>query len=433
MVNELLIIGVLFLGALLLLYAMGVPVGIAMGFTSVIVLASPYGPPFNLNTISNSLLFGLNSFALLAIPFYLILGRLMNRMGFTEDIFNFANSLVGWLRGGIGQVNILASMLFAGMSGTATADAAGLGRVEYAAMKKYGYDDDLAIGVTGGSSIIGPIIPPSVAVIIYAVLAEESIGALFLAGILPGILVGTALMVLLYIMVRRRGMERTEKFDPRLIGSTFKNAIPALVIPVLVVGGILGGLFTATEAGAVAVLYTLGVGVVWGDINLTGFYEEARDSAVETFSLTFIIGMASLYGLVALQLRIPILLIDAISGVTGDPTITILLLAGMLLIVGTFMEPLAAITLLVPVILPVLSAVGIDPIHFGMIMILTLMIGLLTPPFGVILFVLDKVTPVSLEDIMVYIVPFYIPILVVLVLIIFIPEIVTFIPDQLMG
>lgn len=433
MVNELAIIGLLFLGTLLVLYAMGVPVAVAMGMTSVVVLVSPYGPEFNPNTIANSLLFGLNSFALLAIPFYLLLGRLMNRLGFTEDIFEFANSLAGWLRGGIGQVNILASMLFAGMSGTATADAAGLGRVEYAAMKKYGYDDDLAIGVTGGSSIIGPIIPPSVAVIIYAVLAEESIGALFLAGILPGILVGVALMVLLYIMVRRRGMERTERFDPRLIGSTFVQAIPALVVPVLIIGGILGGLFTATEAGAVAVLYTLGVAAVWGDMDLGGLYQETRDSAIETFSLTFIIGMASLYGLVALQLKIPILLVDSISSVTQDPTITLLLLVVMLLVIGTFMEPLAAITLLVPVILPVLTVVGIDPIHFGMVMILTLMVGLLTPPFGVILFVLDKVTPVSLEDIMVYVLPFYLPIVLVLLLIIFFPELVTFIPNELMG
>jgi tripartite ATP-independent transporter DctM subunit len=390
MVNELAVIGLLFLGTLLLLYAMGVPVAIAMGMTSVIVLASPYGPPFNLNTISNSLLFGLNSFALLAIPFYLLLGRLMNRLGFTEDIFDFANSLVGWLRGGIGQVNIFASMLFAGMSGTATADAAGLGRVEYAAMKQYGYGDDLAIGVTGGSSIIGPIIPPSIAVIIYAVLAEESIGELFLAGILPGILVGISLMVLLYIMVRMRGMERTETFNPRLIVSTFKNAIPALVVPVLIIGGIVGGLFTATEAGAVAVLYILAIGAVYGEMDLGGLYQETRDSAIETFALTFIIGMASLYGLVALQLRIPFMMVDSISSVTQDPTITILLLVAMLLVVGTFMEPLAAITLLVPVILPLLNVVGIDPIHFGMVMILSLMIGLLTPPFGVILFVLDK-------------------------------------------
>jgi tripartite ATP-independent transporter DctM subunit len=433
MVNELAVIGLLFLGTLLLLYAMGVPVAIAMGMTSVIVLASPYGPPFNLNTISNSLLFGLNSFALLAIPFYLLLGRLMNRLGFTEDIFDFANSLVGWLRGGIGQVNIFASMLFAGMSGTATADAAGLGRVEYAAMKQYGYGDDLAIGVTGGSSIIGPIIPPSIAVIIYAVLAEESIGELFLAGILPGILVGISLMVLLYIMVRMRGMERTETFNPRLIVSTFKNAIPALVVPVLIIGGIVGGLFTATEAGAVAVLYILAIGAVYGEMDLGGLYQETRDSAIETFALTFIIGMASLYGLVALQLRIPFMMVDSISSVTQDPTITILLLVAMLLVVGTFMEPLAAITLLVPVILPLLNVVGIDPIHFGMVMILSLMIGLLTPPFGVILFVLDKVTPVRLEDIMVYVLPFYIPIVVVLMLIIFFPELVTFVPDQLMG
>lgn len=432
--SELAIIGVLFLGALLVLYGMGVPVAIAMGLTSVIVMISPYGPPFNLETIANPLLFGLNSFSLLAIPFYLLLGRLMNRMGLTQQLFDFANALVGSLRGGIAQVNIVASMLFSGMSGLATADASGLGRVEYTAMKNYGYDDDIAIGVTGASSIIGPIIPPSVPIIIYGVLAQESIGALFLGGILPGILMGVFLMIFVYIIVLLKGMEPTgEKFQVSEVTRTFTAAAPALVIPVLIIGGILLGYFTATEAGAVAVVYTMVIGAVIGDMNLTGLYQELRDSTIETFSLTFIIGIASLYGLVALQLQLPILMVETITSLTQDPTMIMLLLVILLLVVGTFMETIAAITILVPVLMPVLSAAGIDPIHFGIVMILTLMIGLLTPPFGIILFVLDKVTDVRLDRIMRYVIPYYIPPLTVLLLIIFFPDIVTYIPYSLMG
>jgi len=429
---DLAIIGVLFLGALLALYAMGVPVAVAMGLTSIIVMISPYGPAFSLETIANPLLFGLNSFSLLAIPFYLLLGRLMNRMGLTEQLFDFANALVGSLRGGIAQVNIVASMLFSGMSGLAVADASGLGRVEYAAMKQYGYDDDIAIGVTGASSIIGPIIPPSVPVIIYGVLAQQSIGALFLGGILPGILIGVLLMVFVYIIVLLKGMEATgESFSFGEVGRTFVAAFPALLIPFLIIGGILLGYFTATEAGAVAVVYTLIVGAVIGDMNLQQLYGELRDSTIETFSLTFIIGVASLYGLVALRLQLPVLLVEAFTAISDNPTVILLMLVVLLLLVGTFMETIAAITILVPVLMPVLNFAGIDPIHFGIVMILTLMIGLLTPPFGIILFVLDKVTEVALDDIMRYIIPYYIPPATVLLLIIFFPDLVTYIPYEL--
>lgn len=429
--SDLLSIGILFLGVLLLLYGMGVPVAIAMGATSVVVMFSPFGPAFNLETIANQMLFGLNTFSLLAIPFYLLLGRLMNRLGYTEDLFEFANALVGWLRGGIAQVNVMVSIIFSGMSGLAVADASGLGRVEYAAMKEYDYDDDLAIGVTGSSSIIGPIIPPSVPIIIYAILAEESIGTLFLGGILPGLLLGIAIMVLVYVLVRLRGMEPTGSFELGRIGRTFIDALPALLIPILIIGGILGGFFTATEAGAVAVIYALAVGAIAGRMGPHGLYEELRDSTIETFALTFIIAVAALYGFTALRLQLPQLMVEGLTGISEDPTIILILLVLLLLVVGTFMETIAAITILVPILTPVLNVVGIDPIHFGIVMILTLMIGLLTPPFGIILFVLDKVTPVSLDDIMRYVIPFYIPLITVLALIIFFPRLVTYIPFEL--
>ncbi|MFC4440425.1 MULTISPECIES: TRAP transporter large permease [Natrialbaceae] len=426
---DLLIIGFLFLGVLLLLYGAGVPVAIAMGVTSVVVMVSPYGTGLNLGVIANQMLYGLNTFTLLAIPFYLLLGRLMNHIGMTRRIFRFAQALVGQLRGGIAHVNIVASMLFSGMSGLAVADAAGLGRVEYTAMRENGYDKQLSLGVTGGSSIIGPIIPPSVPVIIYGVLAEESIGDLFLAGILPGILLGLLMMVLVVVIVRMSGYGIDQVFEWDELWESFRGAFLALLTPLLIIGGILSGWFTATEAGAIAIVYVLLVGAYYGELNPRGLLQEMRDSTVETFSLTFIVGVAALYGLVAVQLQLPIMMANAITDFTTNTTLIILLLVLLLLVVGTFMETIAAISILVPVLMPVLEISGIDPLHFGIVMILTLMLGLLTPPFGVILFVLEKVTDASIEEVMKAVLPFYLPILGVLFLIIIFPEIVTIVPE----
>ena len=432
--SELLILGALFLGTLLVLYALGVPVAVAMGATVVIVMLSPYGSGINYGVIAQQLLFGLNSFTMLAIPFYLILGRLMNRIGMTQRIFALANAMVGQFRGGIAHVNIVASMIFSGMSGLAVADAAGLGRVEYTAMRDQGYEKDISLGVTGSSAIIGPIIPPSVPIIIYAVLAGESIGQLFLGGVVPGALIGLFLMLLVFLIVRSRGYETEDSFSIKRFWTALKEAVFPLFAPVLIIGGIISGIFTATEAGAIAIVYTILLGMfIYDELTLRGLIEEFQYGMVETFSLTFIVGIASLYGLVALQLRLPILMAEGITGFSSNPTVVILLLVGILLVVGTFMETIAAITILAPIFLPILNITGIDPIHFGIVMILTLMLGLLTPPFGVILFTLEKVTDATLEETMRAIVPYYLPILLALLVTILIPSVVTFPATELVG
>lgn len=426
-------VGVLFLGILLVLYGLGTPVAIAMLATSILMMALPTGIDFNSVIINTRLFNGINSFGMLAFPFYVLLGRLMNSSGMTERLFDFAASLVSQLRGGIVYVNILASILFAGMSGLALADAAGLGRIEYAVMRDHGYEKDIAIGVTGSSSMIGPIIPPSVPIILYAILAEQSIGRLFLGGILPGLLLGLLLMGFVTIIIWRRGYERGEAFSLERVFSTLRAAVLATVIPVLIIGGILTGLFTATEAGAIAVIYVMIIATLFGDLNLSDFLDEARGSMVETFSLTFIVASATVYGLVALQLRLPMLLTDWVTGLSTDPTIVLFLLCGLLLIIGTFMSVTASITILTPLLVPVIETVGIDPIHFGIVMIFTLMIGVLTPPFGAILFVLEKVTDATLEEVVRSIIPYYLPMLVALVILILVPGIITYIPNTLLG
>lgn len=432
--SELLIVGGLFLGVLLLLYAIGVPVAIAMGVSVVVMWALPFGQTVNFTLISNQLFFGVNSYPLLAVPFYVFLGRLMNRVGMTQRIFDFAGSVVGHYRGGIAHVNIVASMIFSGMSGMATADAAGLGRIEYTAMRDHGYDKKTALGVTGSSALIGPLIPPSVAIIIYGVLAEESIGKLFLGGLLPGVIMGLALMVFVVVLSRYYGFEPDSDFELSEILRTFKRSLFALLTPVLIIGGLLSGQFTATEAGAIGVVYICLVGtLVYRELTLDGLFEEMKNSMIETCSLTFIIAVASLYGLVALQLQLPRLLVEGFAGVSSDPTMLLLSLTLLFLVVGTFMDTIAAMTVLVPIIMPLVTMANIDPIHFGVVMLLALLLGLLTPPFGIILFVLEKVTDAELDEVMKGVLPYYIPVITVLLLAIFFPEIVTYIPRQLMG
>jgi tripartite ATP-independent transporter DctM subunit len=426
---DVILIASLFLGLLLVLYALGIPVAIAMGLTSIIVMVSPIGGGFDYALINTQLFHGLNSFSLLAVPFYLLLGRLMNRIGMTQEIFRFANSVVGQVKGGIAHVNVVASIIFSGMSGLALADVAGLGRVEYRAMQDQGYDKDLSVGVTGSSAIIGPIIPPSVPIIIYAVLAEVSIGDLFLAGVVPGLLIGLMLMASVAVIVNRRGYDDTSVFEFDEFVESLQSALLPMLTPVIIVGGILFGVFTATEAGAVGILYVLVYGFATGRLSAGGLNGELRDSMVETFSLLFILAMASLYGLVALQLRIPILIADLFTSISTDATMIVLLTVVLLLFIGTFMDVIAALTILVPVLLPALEIANVDLTYYGIVMVLALMIGTITPPFGTVLFVLEKVTDVDFTDVVRGIGPFYIPIFLVLLLIIFFPSVVLFLPN----
>jgi len=295
-------------------------------------------------------------------------------------------------------------------------------------MRERGYDKELSVGLTGSSAIIGPIIPPSVPIIIYGMLAKQSIGKLFLAGVLPGLLLAGVVTGFVFILVIKRGYEREQAFSPSQLMRSGIKAIPAMGVPIVIIGGILFGYTTATEAGAIAVVYACLLGVIFGDLNANALWNEFKYSSIETFSLVFILAAASIYGLVALQLEIPMMLADIILGISHNPLIVMLMISFLLLIIGTFLNVIPTIVIMTPILIPIVNQVGIDLIHFGIVMILSLMVGLLTPPLGMVLFVLEKVTDAEIEEIIRGVVPFYIPILLTLLIVIIWEDLSIYIP-----
>jgi tripartite ATP-independent transporter DctM subunit len=372
---------------------------------------------------------GVNSFPLLAIPFFIFAGALMNAAGITDRIFDFAKALVGWLRGGLGHVNIAASVFFAGMLGAAVADAGGLGMVEIKAMRKAGYDDGFAVGITAASSTIGPIIPPSLPLVIYGVVASASIGQLFAAGLIPGLLMALSLMVMVAFFARRRNYPRDDKLVFQVIWFTFRRAFLSLLTPVLIIGGILFGIFTPTEAAVVAAAYALFLGVVvYRTLTIRRLLHVSMETIETTAIVLMIVAAASIFAWILNSLRIPQQFAGFILSMTENEFLILLLLNAVILLVGFFMETIAAITILVPVLLPIAIQVGMDPVQFGIVLVLNLMIGLLTPPVGMVLYVLSRVSGVPFERCAISTLPFMIPLIVVLLLVTFIPALSLWLP-----
>ena len=417
----------LMLIALFVMLIVGVPVGIALAGSSMLfILVSGSVPDF---VIIHRMVNGVDSFPLLAIPFFILAGNLMNSAGITNRIFAFATACIGWLRGGLGHVNIIASVLFAGMSGAAVADAGGLGTIEIKAMRDAGYDDDFAVAVTAASSTIGPIIPPSLPMVIYGVMASASVGQLFAAGFIPGLLMAVSLMLMVAYYSRKRNYPRDARFNIRLLGTTFKRAFLSLLTPVIIIGGILTGVFTPTEAAISACVYALILGiVVYRTLNWKRLLLVSMETIETSAIILFIVAAASIFAWILTSNRVTEQFAGFLMSTTSNPFLILLMLNLVLFVVGCFMETVAAITILVPVLLPIAVGVNVDPVHFGVIMVLNLMIGLLTPPVGMVLYVLSRVAGISFERCSAATLPFLFPLVVVLGLVTFIPAVSMWLP-----
>ena len=457
------------LGTFLGLMVLGVPVAISMAVASLaFILASGTVPDV---ILAQRMIAGVESFPLLAVPFFILAGNLMNIAGVTGRIYSFAVALVGWMRGGLAQVNIIGSVIFSGMSGTAIADAAGIGTIEIKAMKDHGYSTEVAVGVTAASATLGPIIPPSLPFVIYGMMANTSIGALFLGGVIPGVIMTLFMMATVAIFARIYKWGADTKFSLRGLGSAgievlvvmgfpvlayglvfagldpnlaigialavllamdyyFDfSAVMALMTPVILIGGMTMGWFTPTEAAAAAVIWSLFLGLVrYRSMTMRSLTKATFDTIETTASVLFIVTAASIFAWLLTVSQTAQLLSDLILGFTQNKWVFLILVNLLLLFIGCFLDTIAAITIVVPILLPIALKLGVDPIHFGLILTLNLMIGLLHPPLGMVLFVLSRVAKLSVERTTMAILPWLIPLFAALFAITFIPELTLWLP-----
>ena len=421
---------VIFLIAFVLLLVIGVPISISIGASAVLGCLS-LGYP--LVVIGQKMVSGIDSFLLIAVPLFILAGNLMNAGKITEKIFDTAKELVGWIPGGLGHANVVASIIFAGMSGSAVADAGGLGAIEMEAMKKNGYDEDFAGAVTAASSVIGPIFPPSIPLIIYGSVASVSVDQLFMGGVVPGLLMGVLLMVMvLYFAIVRR-YER-HPFRLRALIRQFLGSIPALITPVIILCGFVVGWFTPTEASSIAVIYSLLIALfLYRTLDWKSFKKCLKDSAISSANTLFIIGTSTLFTYVMAMEGISRQFADVILGISSNPNVVLLVINVLLLVLGMVMEPGAILTLMLPVLLPIANGLGLDLVHFGVMVVLNLMIGQVTPPFGVCLFVISDVNKLKLERLYRSILPLLVPMILTLILVTYIPGIVTALPNALLS
>jgi TRAP-type C4-dicarboxylate transport system permease large subunit len=456
----------------LVLMVVGIPVAISMAVASLLYLLFYDVAPDVI--LAQRMIAGVESFPLLAVPFFILAGNLMNIAGVTGRIYSFAVSLVGWMKGGLAQVNIIGSVIFSGMSGTALADAAGIGTIEIKAMKDHGYPVEAAVGVTAASATLGPIFPPSLPFVIYGMMANVSIGALFLAGILPGVVMTVLMMGTVALIAYKRGWGADTGFEwKRLAEASMEvaivlgfplivyaliwaglslnvalaisfvalvaldwyfdwSAVMALMTPIILIGGMTMGWFTPTEAAVAAVIWSLFLGLVrYRSMTFRTLAKAAFDTIETTASVLFIVTAASIFAWLLTVGEAAQGLSDLILSITDNKWVFLILVNVLVLIVGCFLDTIAAITILVPILLPIVLKFGIDPVHFGVIITLNLMIGLLHPPLGMVLFVLSRVAKLSVERTTMAILPWLVPLFVALLMITFIPLITLWLPHTM--
>ena len=413
----------------LVLLLIGVPIAFSLGLSSLFYLFTNNIP---LTVISQKFYSGMDSFTLLCIPGFMLAGALMNGGGITRRILNFCNSFLGHFRGSLALVNIVASMVFAGISGTAIADVCSLGSMLIPAMVDDGYDDDFSVAVTAASSVVGPIIPPSVPMVIAGSCVSISVGTMFQAGIIPGILLGMALCIPTYIISVKRNYPRHDRAGWKVRLETTKDAIWAMLMPVILLGGILSGVFTPTEASIVTCVYALVVGVfVYKEIQITDVPRIVWENIRACASIIVLIGLANVFAYILTAERIPQMVANSILSITDNRIVVILLINVVLLFVGMFMESLAAILITFPVLLPVATAVGMEPVHFALMAILNLMLGLTTPPVGMCVCTGAQIGKISAFKAFKATIPFLATSLIVLMLVSFIPQLTLWIPSIL--
>lgn len=420
-----LIVCVLLVGLMLI----GVPVCVAMGVTSAGTFAA-LGNQAILAVMAQRIYNGTTGFTMLAIPFFILAGNLMNTGGITDRIFNFAKAMVGHWPGGLGQVNIVSSVIFSGMSGAAVADAAGLGMIEMKAMDDAGFDHKFSAGITAASSTIGPVIPPSIPFVVYSTCSGVSVAKLFAAGFIPGALMALAMAVCVYVISVRKHFPVGEKMPWKLRLRYLWQAIPSLMTVIIIIGGIWSGLFTPTEAAIVASVYALILSCfVYRQINLKGLLQIIYDSMITSCKTLFIIAIANFLAYFMMHQRIPNQVIDALMGISSNPTVLILLIIFVLLILGMFLEGTAVILIVTPIFLPIIDQIGMSYVQFGVVMILASMIGLLTPPVGMSLYAVSSITNVKLMDLSKEVLPYVIGITIVLLLCAFVPPLSCWLPQ----
>jgi len=418
--NVLLVVG------LLLLLALNVPVAYAMlGVSIAYVLFKPDLPMI---VAAQQVAAGSDKFLLLAIPFFFLAAEFMSSGGAMHRLVNLARALVGHMRGGLGQMNIVGSVFFAGISGSAVADAAGIGRVEIEIMRRGGYPHAFSAVVTATSATIGPIIPPSIPLVVYGSIANVSVGKLFLAGFVPGLLMALLLMVAVHAISIRRDYPRDVWIGwPALMRSVVRS-IPVLMLPLIILGGIFSGVFTATESAIVASVYAMGMGLVLRELPWRAmpsiFVKVARDTA----RVMLIVAAAAFYSWIVAREGLPAAIASWFLGLGAEPWTFLLVVNVLLLVLGTFMEPLPIMVIVVPTLLPVVNALGIDLVHFGLVVTLNLMIGLVTPPVGLVMFVVMQITGLKMEEFLAALWPFLLALLAALLVITYVPGLVLFLP-----
>ena len=422
------ILGVLIIAMLVLLF-LRVPVAISMLLPCLVYVAG--SPDITLGVALQQTVGSVDSFPLLAVPLFIMTGYLSNAAGLADRLFRMLLTLFKGIPGNLGFVNVFSSLMFSWMSGAAIADAAGLGSVLVPAMKKRGYDEKFALGLTGASSLIGPIMPPSIPAIVYAVSAGVSVGALFFAGVLPALVLTSILCIFVYRDARKNPLREESIAQDIPVSKAITSALPVLLTPVIILGGILGGIFTPTEAAAAAVMWILILSIFYQSLSFKAFRGVLVKTATTTGSIMLIVAAAGLFGWVIAREQGPQAVTEAMLQFTDNPIVFLLLINVVLLITGMILEPVAGLLITVPVLLPAAIEFGIDPLHLGIVMILNLVLGLLTPPVGLVLYVLSSVTGSSVQTVTRGTIPFLIPLLITLLLITFIPAFSLWLPGLL--